>query len=166
MPQSLLAGTAVQSRLSCTPGRPGRMFPIPDPAEQDTMPQILKSAKNGMIEVKYHYTTGDIAHLMGVAHATAARMIDQGEIRGIWLPTKRRQRRITHGALSPSCGSTPISSTCSSDSTAMILVSISPRAEPSPPARPIGPAAPWGPEHPRSAKAVRSPRRHTTQRRK
>ena len=64
------------------------------------MPQILKSANpNGQIEVKSHYTTGDIAHLMGVAHSTAARLIDQGEIRGIWLPTKRRQRRITHGAL-------------------------------------------------------------------
>ena len=60
------------------------------------MPQILKSAKDGQIAVKEFYTAGDLAFLMGVSHATAIRLIDQREIRGFWLPTKRRQRRITH----------------------------------------------------------------------
>ena len=60
------------------------------------MPQILRTAKDGRIAVKEFYTVGDLAFLMGVAHATASRLIDQGEIRGFWLPTKRRQRRIAH----------------------------------------------------------------------
>ena len=60
------------------------------------MPQILKSAKDGRILAKEFYTSGDLAFLMGVSHATAIRLIDQREIRGFWLPTKRRQRRITH----------------------------------------------------------------------
>ena len=63
------------------------------------MPQILKSAKGGKIAVKEFYTAGDLAFLMGVAHATAVRLIDRREIAGFWLPTKRRQRRITHNAL-------------------------------------------------------------------
>ena len=33
------------------------------------MPQILKSAKDGQIEVKAYYTTGDIAHMMVAAHS-------------------------------------------------------------------------------------------------
>ena len=52
------------------------------------MPQILKSAKGGQIAVKEFYTAGDLAFLMGVAHATAIRLIDQREIRGLRLPTR------------------------------------------------------------------------------
>ena len=40
------------------------------------MPQILKSARDGQIKVKAYYTTGDLAHMMGVAHSTAIRLID------------------------------------------------------------------------------------------
>ena len=123
------------------------------------MPQILKSAKDGQIAVKEFYTVGDLAYLMGVAHATAVRLIDQREIFGIWLPTKRRQRRITHNALitfvrrNPGLrymlerlnGYDPGGDFPESD-------------EPLPPARPIGrPAAPWGPEHPRSARRGQIP---------
>ena len=133
------------------------------------MPQILKSAKDGQIAVKEFYTVGDLAYLMGVAHATAVRLIDQREIFGIWLPTKRRQRRITHNALiafvrlkTPACG------TCSSGSTAMILVVISRRAMshyrdrvPSAVLLLCGARSTPGRQG-----AARSPRRSTTQRRK
>ena len=122
------------------------------------MPQILKSAKDGQIAVKEFYTVGDLAFLMGVAHATAIRLIDQGEIRGFWLPTKRRQRRITHKALVVFVRRNP-------DLRYMLdkLNGYDPRVdfpvgtEPPPPARPIGPAAPWSPEHPRSAKRGQIP---------
>ena len=122
------------------------------------MPQTLKSAKDGQIAVKEFYTAGDLAFLMGVAHATAIRLIDQREIRGFWLPTKRRQRRITHRALIAFVRRNP-------DFRYMLdkLKGYDPRvdfpegAEPPPPARPIGPAAPWGPEHPRTAKRGQIP---------
>ena len=131
------------------------------------MPQILKSAKDGQIAVKEFYTVGDLAYLMGVAHSTAIRLIDQREIGGFWLPTKRRQRRVTHGALVAFVRRNP-------DLRYMLdkLKGHDPRvdfpvgAEPPPPARPIGPAAPWGPEPRGRQSAARSPRRHTTQRRK
>ena len=123
------------------------------------MPQILKSAKDGQIAVKEFYTVGDLAFLMGVAHATAVRLIDQREIRGLRLPTKRRQRRITHGALIAFVRTHP-------DFRYMLdkLNGYDPRVDfpegalPLPPARPIGSAAPWGPEHPRSAKRGQIPR--------
>ena len=92
------------------------------------MPQVLKAAKDGQIAVKEFYTAGDLAFLMGVAHATAIRLIDQGEIRGLWLPTKRRQRRITHKVCLRSCGGTRTSGTCSTSSTVTIRASISPWA--------------------------------------
>ena len=122
------------------------------------MPQILKSAKDGQIAVKEFYTAGDIAFLMGVAHATAIRLIDQREIRGFWLPTKRRQRRITHKNLIAYVRRNP-------DLRYMLdkLNGYDPRVdfpvdtEPPPPARKIGPAAPWGPEHPRTAKRGQIP---------
>ena len=41
------------------------------------MPQVLRSARDGQIAVKEFYTAGDLAFLMGVAHATASRLIDQ-----------------------------------------------------------------------------------------
>ena len=122
------------------------------------MPQILKSAKDGQIAVKEFYTAGDLAFLMGVAHATAIRLIDQREIRGFWLPTKRRQRRITHKNLIAFVRRNP-------DFRYMLdkLKGYDPRVdfpvgtEPPPPARPIGSAAPWSPEHPRSAKRGQIP---------
>ena len=123
------------------------------------MPQILKSAKDGQIAVKEFYTTGDLAFLMGVSRATAIRLIDQREIRGLRLPTKRRQRRITHNALIAFVRRNP-------DFRYMLdrLNGYDPRVdfpesdEPLPPARPIGrPAAPWGPEHPRSARRGQIP---------
>ena len=122
------------------------------------MAQVLRTARDGRIAVKEFYTAGDLAFLMGVAHATAIRLIDQREIFGIWLPTKRRQRRITHGALVAFVRRNP-------DLRYMLdkLKGYDPRvhfpegAEPPPPARPIGPAAPWGPEHPRSAKRGQIP---------
>ena len=122
------------------------------------MPQILKSAKNGQIAVKDFYTAGDIAFLMGVAHATAIRFIDHGEIRGIWLPTRSRPRRITHGALIAFVRRHP-------DFRYMLerLNGYDPRVdfpvgtEPPPPHVPIGPAAPWSPEHPRSARRGQIP---------
>ncbi|MGO8900530.1 MAG: hypothetical protein ACLQU5_19610 [Isosphaeraceae bacterium] len=116
------------------------------------MPQILKSAKDGQIAVKALYTAGDLAFLMGVAHATAIRLIDQREIGGFWLPTKRRQRRVTHEALIAFVRRNP-------DFRYMLdkLKGYDPHVdfpvgtEPPPPARPIGSAAPRSPEHPRTA---------------
>ena len=122
------------------------------------MPQILKSAKNGQIAVKEFYTAGDLAFLMGVAHATAIRLIDQREIRGFRLPTKRRPRRITHNALIAFVRRNPdfqyvLDKLNGYDPS----VDFPEGAEPPPPARPIGPAAPWGPEHPRSARRGQIP---------
>ena len=123
------------------------------------MPQILKSAKDGQIAVKEFYTAGDLAFLMGVAHATAIRLIDQREIRGLRLPTKRRQRRITHNALIAFVRRHP-------DFRYMLdkLNGYDPRVDfpvgtepPPPPTRKIGSAAPWSPEHPRSAKRGQIP---------
>ena len=123
------------------------------------MPQILKSAKDGQIAVKEFYTAGDLAFLMGVAHATAIRLIDQREIRGFWLPTKRRQRRVTHGALVAFVRRNP-------DFRYVLdkLKGYDPRVHfpegaepPPPPTRKISPAAPWGPERPRSAKRGQIP---------
>jgi hypothetical protein len=71
------------------------------------MPQVLKSAPDGRIRKASFYTAGQLAVLMGVAHTTAIRLIDQGEIRGFWLPTGRRQRRVTHGALVRFVGRNP-----------------------------------------------------------
>ena len=122
------------------------------------MPQILKSARDGQIAVKEFYTAGDLAFLMGVAHATAIRLIDQREIRGLRLPTKRRPRRITHNAL--------IAFVRRNSDFRYVLDKLNgydPRVdfpvgtEPPPPARPIGSAAPWSPEHPRSAKRGQIP---------
>ena len=123
------------------------------------MPQILKSAKDGQIAVKEFYTVGDLAFLMGVAHATAIRLIDQGEIRGFWLPTKRRQRRVTHKALIAFVRRHP-------DFRYMLdkLKGHDPRVDfpvgaepPPPPTRKIGSAAPWSPDCPRSAKRGQIP---------
>jgi hypothetical protein len=122
------------------------------------MAQVLRSARDGKIAVKEFYTVGDLAYLMGVAHSTAIRLIDQGEIRGFWLPTKRRQRRITHGALIAFVRRNP-------DFRYVLdkLKGYDPRVdfpvgtEPPPPARPIGSAAPWNPERPRSAKRGQIP---------
>jgi len=123
------------------------------------MPQILKSAKDGQIAVKEFYTAGDLTFLMGIAHATAIRLIDQREIRGLRLPTKRRERRITHGALIAFVRRNP-------DFRYMLdkLNGYDPRVDfpvgaepPPPPTRKIGSAAPWSPEHPRSAKRGQIP---------
>ena len=122
------------------------------------MPQILKSARNGQIAVKEFYSTGEIAYLAVISHSTAARLIDSGEIRGLWLPTKRRQRRITHGALIAFVRTHP-------DFRYMLerLNGYDPRGdfpegtEPPPHARQTGPAAPWSTEHPRSARRGQIP---------
>ena len=131
------------------------------------MPQILKSAKDGQIAVKEFYTAGDIAFLMGVAHATAIRLIDQREIRGFWLPTKRRQRRITHKNLIAYVRRNPTCGTCSTSSTVTIRTSISPwtPSHHRPHARSALPL-PGGQNIRGRQSAVRSPRRSTTQRRK
>ena len=122
------------------------------------MPQVLKAAKNGQIAVKEFYTAGDLAFLMGVAHATAIRLIDQREIRGLRLPTKRRPRRITHNAL--------IAFVRRNSDFQYVLAKLNgydpsvdfpEGAEPQPPERPMGPAVPWGPEHPRSARCGQIP---------
>ena len=122
------------------------------------MPQILKSAKDGQIAVKELYTVGDVAHLIGVAHATAARLIDSGEIRGLWLPTPTRQRRVTHRNLIRFVKSHP-------DFRYILdkLQDYDPRvdfpegAEPPEPERPLGTTGPWGPELPRSVRCGRIP---------
>ena len=122
------------------------------------MPQILRTARDGRIAVKEFYTVGDLAFLMGVAHATASRLIDQGEIRGLWLPTKRRQRRIAHKNLLAFVRRHP-------DFRYMLdkLNGYDPRVdlpggtEPPPPTRKIGSAPPWSPEYPRSAKCGQIP---------
>ena len=114
------------------------------------MPQILKAARNGQIKVKSHYTTGDIAHMMGIAHSTASRIIDSGEIRSIRLLTRNRPRRITHAAL--------INFVRRNPSFKYMLERLSGYdpggdfpvgTEPPPPARQQSP--PWSPETPRSA---------------
>jgi hypothetical protein len=63
------------------------------------MPQTLKSAPDGRIRAAKFYRTGEIAVLMGVAHTTAIRLIDQGELRGFWVPAKRKYRRVSHQTL-------------------------------------------------------------------
>src|SRR5271166_3604028 len=96
---------------------------------------------------------------MGVAHATASRLIDSGELRGLRLPTRRRQRRIAHQNLIAFVRRRP-------DFQYMLerLQGYDPSGdfpvgtEPQQPARQIGPAGPWGPEHPRSARRGKLPR--------
>jgi excisionase family DNA binding protein len=63
------------------------------------MPQTLKKAPDGRIQAASFYRVGEIAVLMGVAHNTIIRLIDQRELRGFWMPGKRRDRRVGHGAL-------------------------------------------------------------------
>ena len=123
------------------------------------MPQVLKSARDGKIDLKDFYTAGDIAFMQGIAKATAIRLIDSGEIRGIRLLTGSRPRRVTHGALIAFVRSHP-------NFRYMLdkLNGYDPRVdfpvdtEPPPPERPMGPAVPWGPEHPRSARRGQIPR--------
>jgi excisionase family DNA binding protein len=45
------------------------------------------------------YSTGEVATLLGTSQSTAIRLIDQHEISGFFMPGKRRDRRVTHGAL-------------------------------------------------------------------
>lgn len=67
------------------------------------MPKILLTAIDGKIPVRDQYTAGEIAYIMGVAHRTACKLIDDGSITGFRLPPcpngKLRERRVHHGAL-------------------------------------------------------------------
>ena len=67
------------------------------------MPKILLSAKNGQIPARDQYTAGEIAWLMGVAHRTACKLIDEGLLAGFRLPVspgaRLRERRVHHAAL-------------------------------------------------------------------
>jgi excisionase family DNA binding protein len=63
------------------------------------MPQILKSAPNGRIRAAQFYSVGQVAVLMGTAHSTVLRLIDQGQLSAFRMLTQRRDRRITHNAL-------------------------------------------------------------------
>jgi hypothetical protein len=67
------------------------------------MPKQLQSAVNGKIPQQDQYTAGEIAYMMGVAHRTACKFIDEGLIKGFRLPApagkKIRERRVHHNAL-------------------------------------------------------------------
>jgi hypothetical protein len=63
------------------------------------MPRTLKGAPGGRLKLARSYTAGQVAVLLGVAHATAIRLIDQGEIKGFWVPGRRRDRRVLHEAV-------------------------------------------------------------------
>ena len=66
-------------------------------------PKKLSCAKDGMIPYRNQYTAGEIAFLMGVAHRTACKLIDDGLIVGFRLPSttgcRPRERRVHHNAL-------------------------------------------------------------------
>jgi len=49
--------------------------------------------------VERFYTTGDIAKICRVAPRTAANWIDTGELKGIYLPPDKQQRRVFHDNL-------------------------------------------------------------------
>jgi excisionase family DNA binding protein len=63
------------------------------------MGQSLKSAPNGRIRTAQFYSVGQVAVLMGTAHSTVLRLIDQGLLSAFRMPTQRRDRRIAHNAL-------------------------------------------------------------------
>jgi hypothetical protein len=117
------------------------------------MPQTLKSAPDGRIRAAKFYTVGQIAVLMGVAHTTAIRLIDQKVINGFWVPAKRRYRRVSHRAL--------ITFVRRNSAFMYILDNIDgydpgidfpDGIEPlSPTTHPVGSAAPRSPERPRSS---------------
>jgi excisionase family DNA binding protein len=63
------------------------------------MPQLLKSAPDGRVKVARFYSAGQVAVLMGAAHSTVLRLIEQRELSAFRMPTQRRDRRIVHNAL-------------------------------------------------------------------
>jgi excisionase family DNA binding protein len=63
------------------------------------MPQTLKSATRGRIRASQFYTVGQVAVLLGLAHSTVIRMIDQGKLPAFRMPTRRRDRRVFHQTL-------------------------------------------------------------------
>jgi hypothetical protein len=63
------------------------------------VPQTLKSSPDGRIQAASFYSVGQIAVLRGVSHTTVINMINQGVLAGYRMPTKRRDRRVTHQAL-------------------------------------------------------------------
>ncbi len=48
-------------------------------------------------QLKKAFTTGDIAHLIGISSRTAAEMFDRGDIKGFKLPSG--DRRVPRGNL-------------------------------------------------------------------
>lgn len=67
------------------------------------MPKHLKKAIGETIPVASQYTCGQIAFLMQVSHRTAAKMIDNGTIKGFRMMSARlpdkRERRVLHSSL-------------------------------------------------------------------
>jgi hypothetical protein len=67
------------------------------------MARKSKVMPNGKIAVRDQYTAGDLAYLLGVAHRTACKLIDEGVIAGFRLPSRPgnrlRERRVLHGAI-------------------------------------------------------------------
>jgi hypothetical protein len=124
------------------------------------MPQVLKSAPDGRIKMARFYTAGQLAVLMGVAHTTATRLIDQGEIRGFWLPTGRRQRRVTHEALVRFVGRNPGFRFVLDRIIGFDPAEGSPGgADPAPPPKVAKLPAPRSPERPRSVRRGKIPNR-------
>ena len=122
------------------------------------MPRVLKSAKDGKIAAKSFYSVGEIGFLLGMACSTVRRLIDQRAIHGLRLPTKRRQRRVTHKNLIAFVRLHP-------DFGYMLerLNGYDPNVDPEgaepplPPAPSEGQPSPWGPERPRSARRGQVP---------
>jgi hypothetical protein len=63
------------------------------------MAQPLKSVPARRVRLAALYSTGQLALILGVAHSTANRLIDQRVIHGFRMPGRRPDRRITHGSL-------------------------------------------------------------------
>ncbi len=123
------------------------------------MPQVLKSSPDGMIKVAASYSMGQIAVLLAVAHTTAVKLIDRGILRGVRLPTKRRVRRVMHGALILFVKRNPdfrymLDKLDGYDSREIDFPGAT---EPPPTTRPIADTGPWSKARPRSVKRGKIP---------
>jgi hypothetical protein len=63
------------------------------------MAQTMKLAPDSRVQVSTLYSAGQVARILGIAHNTANRLVDQRVIAGFRVPGGRPDRRVTHGAL-------------------------------------------------------------------